>query len=205
LAVAYPKLATVAPNNRIQLNVRILKTVQRSTGRVLQLEGGASYLKAFIEQYLTEIEKFKAPGMQCAVVLVVDNDSGADEICATIKRLTKKNASRAGQYVHIAGNLYMVLTPLKAGASQSMIEDCFADEIRTLNLGGKTFDSHTKADPALHFGKHILSQYVRENATKIDFKGFAALLDRITAAIEAHQTKQAVVVEQSVNTAVARP
>jgi RNA-directed DNA polymerase len=161
----------------------------------LQLNGGASHLKAFIEQYLKEIEKFKAPGMQCAVVLVVDNDSGADDICSTIKRLTKKSPSRKDQYVHIAGNLYMVLTPLKAGANKSTIEDCFADE---------TFNPSNKADPAIYFGKHILSQHVREHAAKIDFTGFAGLLDRIAAAIEAHQSKQAGVA-QGVNVTVSQP
>jgi hypothetical protein len=115
------------------------------------------------------------------------------------KSYSKENPSRAGQYAHIAGNLYMVLTPLKAGASQSTIEDCFADEIRTLNLGGKAFNPHNKADPNLHFGKHILSQHVREHAAKVDFRSFAELLDRITVAIEAHQSKQAVVAAQGVN------
>jgi hypothetical protein len=197
LAVAYPKLATVSAGNQIKFNVRILKTEQTSTGRILQLGGGASNLNEFVKQYLSEIERFKAPGMQCAVVLVVDNDSGADEICKTIKRLTKKNPSRTAQYVCIMGNLYMVLTPLKAGGIKSTIEDCFADEIKSLTLGGKTFNPDSKADPALYFGKYILSQHVRENAAKIDFVGFAGLLDRISATIEAHQVKQAAVVAQS--------
>jgi RNA-directed DNA polymerase len=190
LAAYYPKLATVA-DKKITLNIRILKTVQTSTGRVLQLEGGAAYLKAFIEQYLSEIGKFKAPGMECAVVLVVDNDSGADDIYATIKKLTKKKVSRSDQYTYVAGNLFVVPTPLKPEAGKSAIEDCFADEIKNLTLGGKTFSRNNKADPAVYFGKHILSQYVRENAAKIDFTGFAGVLDRIVAAIEAHQSKQA--------------
>ncbi len=58
LAEFYPKLATVDANKKITLNVRILKTVQTSTGRVLQLDGGASFLEAFIEQYLVELKKF---------------------------------------------------------------------------------------------------------------------------------------------------
>lgn len=199
LAVGHPKLATVSASNQITLNVRILKTVQTGAGRVLQLEGGASFLKAFIEHYCDEIKKFKAPGMRCAVVLVVDNDTGADEICATIKKLTKKNPSRTGRYVHVAGNLYMVLTPLMTGADKSTIEDFFADEIKNLNLGGKTFNPASKTDSSLYFSKHILSQYVRENAAKIDFTGFGGLLDRIAAAIEAHENKQAIVVTQGVN------
>ena len=189
LAAFYPKLATVDANKKIALNIRILKTVQTSTGRVLQLDGGASFLQGFIEQYLIEIEKFKAPGMQCAVVVVVDNDKGGDDIYNAIRTLTKKKAPKSDSYVHIAGNLYAVLTPLKAGATKSTIEDCFADEIKKLNLGGKTFNASSKTDTAAHFGKHILSQYIRENAAKVDFTGFAGLLDRINDAIEAHQTK----------------
>jgi len=191
LAAFYPKLATIDANKKITLNIRILKTVKTSTGRVLQLDGGASFLEAFIKQYLVEIEKFKAPGMQCAVVVVVDNDKGGDDIYNTIRTLTKKKAPKSDPYVHVAENLYAVLTPLKAGAAKSTIEDCFADEIKSLNLGGKTFNANNKADSTAHFGKHILSQYIRENAAKIDFTGFAGLLDRINDAIEAHQAKVA--------------
>lgn len=199
LAVSYPKLATISANNKIALNVRILKTVKTSVGRVLQLGEGTSFLEAFIKGYYEEINRFKAVGMRCAVVLVVDNDSGADDICTTIRQLTKKGPSRTDPFTHIAGNLYMVFTPLKAGATKSAIEDCFADTIKNLNLGGKTFNPDSKADSSRYFSKHILSQYVRDNAAKIDFTGFVGLLDRITAAIEAHQSKQAVVAAQAVS------
>jgi RNA-directed DNA polymerase len=191
LAAFYPKLATVDAAKKITLNVRILKTVNTSTGRVLQLDGGASFLEAFIKQYLVEIGKFKAPGMQCAVVVLVDNDKGGDDIYNAIRTFTKKKAPKSDPYVHVAGNLYAVLTPLKAGASKSTIEDCFADEIKKLNLGGKTFSANSKIDTAAHFGKHKLSEYIRENATKVDFTGFAGLLDRINDAIESHQAKVA--------------
>jgi RNA-directed DNA polymerase len=95
LAAFYPKLATVDATKKITLNVRILKTVNTSTGRVLQLNGGASFLESFIKQYLVEIEKFKAPGMQCAVVVLVDNDKGGDDIYNAIRTLTKKKAPKS--------------------------------------------------------------------------------------------------------------
>ncbi len=205
LAQLYPRLATVSGNNQTKLNVRILKTAQTSTGRVLQLDGGTSFLRAFVEQYCAEIKKFKAPGMQCAIILLVDNDSGADDILATITKLTKQKPSRTDPHIHIAGNLYMVPTPLVAGGTKSAIEDCFADEIKNLNLGGKTFNPNNKFDESRYFGKQILSEYVRDNAAKIDFTGFADLLNRITAAIETHQTKQVAAVGQGVTPAVPTP
>ena len=124
------------------------------------------------------------------VILLVDNvNSAADEIFKTIKKATGKDLPKTDPYVLVAGNMYVVLTPLMNGAKQSEIEDCFDASILNLNLGGKTFSTDQKADPNLHFGKHILSQYVRENAAKIDFTGFSGVLDRISAAIEDYETK----------------
>ena len=196
LAATYPKLATILPSGQITLNVRILKTVNTSTGRVLQLDGGASFLDALVRAYCDELRRFKSPGMRSAVVLVLDNDSGCEPILNTIRKLAKKKAERTDSFVHVAGNLYVVLTPLNPPATESKIEDCFPQNIQKLNIAGKTFNPDNKADSSKHFGKHILSEYVRDNAAKIDFSGFGALLNRITAAIEAHETKLAPVAAQ---------
>jgi RNA-directed DNA polymerase len=198
LAAIYPKLATVLPNGQINLNVRILKTVNTSTGRVLQLDGGASFLNAFIRAYCDELKRFKSPGMLSAAVLIVDNDSACEPILATIRKLTKKKVERTDPFVHVAGNLYVALTPLDPPATESKIEDCFAQDIQNLKLGGKTFSPDNRADSSKHFGKHILSEYVKDNAAKIDFSGFTELLDRITTAVEAHETKQAALPAQGV-------
>jgi RNA-directed DNA polymerase len=197
LAVKFPKLATVAANGKVELKVRILKTVNSNTGRILELNGGTGQFHPFIKQYLSEIEKFKAQAMQNAVVLVVDNDQAGRGVFQKIGKLTKKNASSTADFVHATGNLYAVLTPLKAGAQTSIIEDCFADVVLKVNLGGKTFSPDNNYDSATHFGKHILSVYVRDSASKIDFSGFEPLLERITAAIVAHQSMLVPVAVQS--------
>jgi hypothetical protein len=189
LAAKFPKLATVAANGQVELNVRILKTVDSSTGRVLELKGGTSHFHPFIKRYLTEIEKgFKAEGMQNAAVLVLDNDGAGLGVYKTIEKLTKKKISAAADFIHASGNLYAVLTPLKTGAQTSIIEDCFPDVVLKVNINGKTFDPNNDYDSATHFGKHKFSIHVRDNASKIDFSGFEPLLERITAAIVAHES-----------------
>ncbi len=193
LAVSYPRLATVLPNNKVTVNIRILKTLDSSIGRVLRLGHGASDLVHLIEQYMIAMQKFKAPGMTQPVILLVDNDGGADDVYKTINKLTKRGVTRADPYFHISGNLYVVVTPLQEGVRQSEIEDCFDDSIKNLNLGGKTFSANSKADSSAHFGKNILSQYVRENATRINFNGFRSVLDRIVAAIEDYDARRVVV------------
>jgi RNA-directed DNA polymerase len=202
LAVKFPKLATVTTKGEVGLNVRILKTVNSSTGRILELLGGTEHFHPFIRQYLIELERFKAPGKQNAVVLVVDNDPAGLGVYKTIAKLTKKKASATADFAHVAGNLYAVLTPLKGGAQTSIIEDCFADAVLKATQGGKTFDPNNNFDPATHFGKHVLSVYVRDNASKIDFSGFEPLLQRISAAIVAHESMQARV---TVSSAISTP
>lgn len=190
LASHYPKLATIAPSGSITINVRIFKTQSR-TGRILELGGGSSETDRFIGEYLTEMKSFKADGLEHPVILVVDNDSGADKIFARISKILKKTASRTGAFVHVFGNLYVVATPVEREGTGSEIEDFLPDTVRTVKLGGKTFSTDSKADSTLHFGKAILASHVRENASKIDFTGFTSILDRITAAIEDYETKRA--------------
>jgi RNA-directed DNA polymerase len=191
LAIGYPKLATAIPNKKTKLEVRILRTFESSAGRILHLAQGWSGLKGLISAYATELQKFKAPGLSDPAILLVDNDNAADEIFSEIKRVAGKTPSKTDPYIHVLGNLYVVLTPLQGGAAKSEIEDCFDDSIKNLNLGGKVFSTDSNANANLYFGKHILSQYVRHNASKIDFSGFAPILDRLTAAIEDYETKSA--------------
>jgi len=82
----------------------------------------------------------------------------------------------------------MVATPLAAGQNQSMIEDAFGTLPNTLNLNGKSFNPNEDTfDAALHYDKHIFSEYVKGHANKIDFTGFTELLSRIVAVIAAHK------------------
>jgi retron-type reverse transcriptase len=183
LAASYPSLANIS-GGKVTLNVRILKTLDSSIGRVLRLGHGSSDLARLVEDYLSEMKRFTASGMEHPASLLVDNDGGADQVYSAIKKSAKKSISKTDPYCQIVGNLSVVITPLKPGTKESEIEDSFDDTIRKMKLGNKAFSSDPKADVQLHFGKHILSQYVRQNSATIDFSGFAELLSRISAAIE---------------------
>lgn len=189
LAAIYPKLAVISPENKPKLVVRILRTFESSAGRILHLAQGWSGLTGLIESYASELQKFKAPGLQNPVILLIDNDSAVAEVLKAIKKATKKNPSKPDSFLHVIGNLYVVVTPLKVGETESEIEDCFDKSVLQVSLGGKTFKADAKEDSAAHFGKHILSQYVRDHADTIDFTGFSGVLGNITAAIEDYESK----------------
>jgi hypothetical protein len=62
-------------------------------------------------------------------------------------------------------------------------------QIEGIKLDGKIYNR--AADPDRHFSKHILSQHIDKNAQKFDFTGLAPILDRLSAAIQAHHAKNA--------------
>ena len=194
LVGAYPQLATKNADGTIKLNIRIFKYTGTSTGRILRMHGGTGDLGNFILDYRNESAKFKAPGCQHPIILLVDNDSGAASIYSIVKQLTKKKVTGHEPFVHISANLYLAATPLIAGATESMIEDFFDGPTKSIVVGGKTFDPKLDEETAKHYGKVVFAhKVVKAQADKIDFNGFNPILSNIVSVIDAHAKKVVVV------------
>lgn len=70
----------------------------------------------------------------------------------------------------------------------SQIEEFFDATTLAIKLNGKTFNMKNDTDTATEYGKAYFADHVvGPNASKIDFSGFAPLLNRIVAAIAYHQ------------------
>lgn len=188
LALDYPYLATVAPDSKIRLNVRLYKYRKSSTARILRLsDGGSNALLDFIVTYKRETEKFKGPGLKNAFIVLYDNDSGAKGIKKYIKGFAGQAFTGTEPFVHVFQNLYAVPTPTPTGMQSSKIEDFFGPRIKATVLHGKTFDDENGLDTDTHYGKKIFAEaVVRPHAAKIDFDGFRPLLTNLEAAIKAH-------------------
>jgi RNA-directed DNA polymerase len=190
LVLAYPQLATKNAEGTIKLNLRIFKYTGTSTGRILKIHGGTGDLGNFILDYRTESAKFKAPGQQHPVIMLVDNDSGATSIYSIIKQITKKKPTGNEAFIHVTGNLYLCATPLNAGSTESMIEDFFDNPTKSISIGGKAFDPKLEDETEKHYGKTVFAhKVIRAHADKIDFKGFSSILSNIVAVIDAHAKK----------------
>jgi hypothetical protein len=188
LAPDYPYLATVAPDGKIRLNVRLYKYRRSSTARILRLsDGGSSALLDFMVTYKREAEKFKGPGRKNAFIALYDNDSGAKGIKNYVKGSAGPTFTGAEPFVHVFQNLYAVPTPMLSGTQSSKIEDFFEPSIKATVLHGKTFDDKNGLDTGTHYGKKIFAEaVVRPHAAKINFNGFRPLLTNLEAAIKAH-------------------
>lgn len=192
LVAANPRLAIVNPNGTIKLNVRIFKYSETSTGRIIKMNGGTGDLGNFMRDYRAEIARFKAPGQQHSVILLIDNDSGAGPLYNIVRQVTGKKPSGNEPFVHVTGNLYISATPLKPDGTESMIEDFFDAATKAMPISGKTFSADADDGSGKHYGKIVFAhKVIRAHAGTINFGGFQEILSNIAAVIDSHAMKLA--------------
>lgn len=195
LAAVYPRLAKVKTlTSAYQLLVSLFNYTER-TRFLLQLYGGTSYLKDFIETYEQHYNFYKAPKPINPVIIILDNDTGFNSI-ETLLKSNKKNQAvvypigsggagcRNADFIHVVHNLYIVLTPLgteKSTAIENLFTRATLDEI----VSGKKFNPSNKMDITKEYGKEIFAKkVVLAKKGSIDFSGFRVLLSRIVQCIE---------------------
>jgi RNA-directed DNA polymerase len=205
LVADFPTLATKLPNGEININVRFYRYFKRrkkklpagehskdisSTGRILELKGGSGELLNFAKLYRKHVEKFTAPGALQPVILLVDNDGGANSIYGYIKGTTKVAEPKNERFIHLFRNLYVVPTPLTPEKPiATMIEDFFDDDLKKTLVEGKSFDPRKQDKDHTSYGKVIFAhRVVRPKADAIDFSGFKQLLSNLSLVIETHRT-----------------
>jgi len=182
LAAKFPALAEVQANGKVRLKIRLFKYANSGNADLLNLRGGSGDLKNFILNYKKEIENFKG-GLQYPLIVLFDNDSGADSIWSIIRNISKQKVTTNEAYIRITKNLVAVPTPGKP----STIEDFFPEKIKQHVFEGKVFHDGPGFDKSKHIGKQIFAhRVIRENAKDIDFSGFSELLSNLEQAVESH-------------------
>jgi RNA-directed DNA polymerase len=190
MAKQYPDLALVDAAGKIELKVRLFKYARSSTGRILRIRGGTGDLKNWMARYDAAMRGFKAPGKQNPVIIVVDNDDGAKGIWALVEAITKQKPSAADPYTHVRGNLYVIPIPVPAGKTSAAIESCFDAATLAAKVDGKTFRVDKAFDKGIHLSKiDFAHRVIAPHADNVNFKGFGALLNNISAVIADHKKK----------------
>lgn len=181
LAGSYPSLATTAAGNTA-LIPHLFK--RNETTRVVQeLGGGTGELQTLIPRYKSSTLAFSAPRPTAPAIILVDNDTGARPVFSVVRTVTKATkVDGTAQFYHIHGNLYVVPLPLQGGAMTD-IESFLKPAVTGVILNGKKFHKgNTGLNPATHFGKAKLADYVaKQPPGAVDFSQFVAVLDAIVA------------------------
>jgi RNA-directed DNA polymerase len=190
LASNYPALATA--DTPPKLNVKLFKYVERRSHYVTEISGGVGGLCKLIKNYHDDvISTFKAPAPMHPVIILIDNDSGANSVFGAIAGITRKHRPTGKEnFIHVTANLYVVPTPLMHGGSTSTIENFFDATTLSAKLNGKAFEPGKDADNATHYGKAAFARdVVARGAATINFSGFTGVLDRIVEAMSDYYSK----------------
>jgi len=154
---------------------------------VLAISGGTPGLSSLMEIYKKYMKPFKGQGKKHPVIMLVDNDSGSNDI----KNKLKVDDFTKPFYFFIE-NLYVVPVPPINADEGTAIEDLFDKETLETKVDGKTFNRMAKIDPDEEYGKIVFAKKVVEaNQNKINFDGFKEILDRFKGVIEDYNQKKA--------------
>lgn len=186
----YPLLAPAGSPPK--LPIRFFKYSDRRTNEITEIRGGVGGLCKLIKYYHEDVTtKFKAPPPKFPVMILIDNDLGANSVFGAIAGITGKHKPTGKEpFIHVTQNLYVVPTPLGSAGSQTMIEDFFPPSTLSEKLNGKAFDRAKDADNTTHYGKAAFARdVVSKNASTIDFSGFDSILDRMVAVLADYASK----------------
>jgi len=192
LASSYSKLAQEKKGSSpYKLLIKFVEYNER-TKYLLELYGGADYLKDFVIHYKQHFRSYKAPKSENPVIIFVDNDSGPNNLINYVNKINDKciypeniKDIRSSEFVHVFHNLYLVLTPQVNGFKETDIEHFFTDKDRLRPYKDMVFNTISKRDPDKDLSKDAFATHiVHAKKNEIDFNGFKSLLDRMVKVID---------------------
>ncbi|MBO9502825.1 retron Ec67 family RNA-directed DNA polymerase/endonuclease [Brevundimonas sp. A19_0] len=183
----HPKLGQPSAKG-FQSALRYFNHVNK-TSKVMELDGGSGNFKFFVLRYADLIAKFGHKPQLHPVIMLLDNDDGAKDILAVIKKNygIEIKPSSTNSFFHITDNLYVVTTPHVGKKVKTCIEDFFEPSLLKEELNGKTLNLGTP-NPATEYGKHIFAEkVVRPNASTLKWDGFEPLLQRLSDVLDHYE------------------
>lgn len=197
LADSYPELSQKDISKKeIKLKLKFFNN-SKKTRYLMNLYGGASYLKLFIEQYLKNKSRYKYSGSNMPVIIILDNDDGPKDIVNMLKEKKlptcphDSDGIRSSNYLHIFDNLYVILIP-RIDKKNTALEDFFDQQTLSITIKGKSFNRNNDTDSKTEYGKHVFSQkIVMERRNTISFDNFKPILDTIVTIIQKHAAPKA--------------
>lgn len=195
LAKSYQDLATKKTSEKkYELHLQFINYTKR-TKFLLELDGGSDYLASFVKQYKERYKRYKAPRQNNPVIVILDNDTGADGVLGVLNKDGFKNKKiypnecdkRDADFIHACHNLYVVLIPRKNDKDMPDIESLFNDQYRLRTYKGKCFNTITARNEDTDLSKAAFATHiVKTHKQNIDFSSFKPLLDRLVKVIKHH-------------------
>jgi len=151
---------------------------------VFAISTGTSGLKHLMEIFEKNMCTFHAGGKSFPIIIIIDNDDGAEEIK---KKLKIKNNEEIKEFYHFIENLYVLIIPKDKGKA---IEDLFEPEVLMEKVNGKIFNRQKELDTKKEYGKIVFAEkVVRANQQHINFDGFKEVFNKLRTIIDDYSKK----------------
>jgi RNA-directed DNA polymerase len=193
----YPSLVSLDDDEKVIFAIKRFQDYKSHTAEILGIKGGVGDLKKFMPTYKREFSHFlSGPGMKEPVIVLVDNDEAGRKVLGVVSNMEEKGkkaktTNNDEPYIKVYNNLYLILTPLQEGQTDSQIEDLFDASTLGIKIDGKSFNRFDEKVTETTYSKAVFARkVVEEMASSIDFKGFVPLLDRIAKVIESHYAQR---------------
>ncbi len=175
----YPMLVQ-GNNGKLDLKIRFLN-MSNTFKDVFEIPSGTSGLKAIIQLYEDNMKIFKGNVPRHPVIVLIDNDSGAQEIKNYIKKKFRYQTLDYNKRYNIIYNLFVVFI---CETENIEIEDLFEQRLLDTKIEGKTFSRNGEIDNKREYGKNIFAEkIIKAHQDEIDYVMFKPLLNRIKLAI----------------------
>ena len=135
----------------------------RTVHDVLQMGNGSGAFAKLIYSYKRTVEGLGHAPLAYPVILLIDNDDGADSVFKAMKGAGGMSISHASKdlFYHMSANLYVIKTPESIGLNpKSRIEDLFDQTLLTTVIDGKTFDPDKEHGADGKYGKLVFAENV---------------------------------------------
>jgi RNA-directed DNA polymerase len=95
LVAQYPDLVGKTPEGKIALKVRLYKHSGSSTAKIIGLgDGGSASVAKFIHVFRDDAKGYSAPGQHHPVIILYDNDDGAQGLSKILKEWQSRQRKR---------------------------------------------------------------------------------------------------------------
>ncbi|MCP5061243.1 MAG: RNA-directed DNA polymerase [Ignavibacteriae bacterium] len=175
-------------NGGVDFKIRFLN-MSKSLTDVFDISTGASGLLFLINMYEKNMKAFKGEGRRCPVIILVDNDDGANKIKNRIKnKLDISGDIAANKHYKFIDNLYIMFVP---EVTNGAIEDLFDTSIFNTKLNGKTFNRAKDINEKTEYGKIVFAEKViKVKQKEINFDNFKSVFDRFKLIIKEYGEKK---------------
>lgn len=155
---------------------------------LLDMAEGSSGLAKLVGNYKNIQAQYNHKPRLAPVILLVDNDQGGGAVFSAAKKhhsVTIRTSDKQ-LWFKIFDNLYILKTPPKTVAPHdSEIEDLFPDEVKRVELEGKTLSLEDGFDTKRFYGKSpFADKVVRAVSDNTKFAGFDVILRSIEEIVE---------------------